>query len=144
MSPPIAYLALLTKTIAPKVATTKAIAPINTGVPVCGNFVIGFPSVPVGVVGFVGFLSGSFDGSFSSSPGFLSSSGVFISSAFIVTCVFANVSLVFASKDVYFYSPFVFGTIQLVVIVASIFMVMYGKEGCAIHDKLAHTKVIKI
>lgn len=62
----------------------------------------------------------------------------------ILVDLLAFAFMVFASKDVYFYSTFVFGTIQLVVIVASIFMVMYGKEGCAIHDKLAHTKVIKI
>jgi len=52
--------------------------------------------------------------------------------------------MTFCSKDVYFYSVGMFGVIQFVISLISVFMVMYGKNGCAIHDKLAHTKVIKI
>ena len=52
--------------------------------------------------------------------------------------------MVFTSKDIYFYSTGIFGLIQYVIILISIFMVMFRKDGCSIHDKIAHTKVIRI
>lgn len=52
--------------------------------------------------------------------------------------------MIFCSKSVYFYCSGTFEFIQYVIIFISLFMVMYRKDGCAIHDKLAHTKVITI
>ena len=50
----------------------------------------------------------------------------------------------FGSKDIYFYSTGIFGLIQYIIIIISVFMVMFRKDGCAIHDKLAHTNVVRI
>lgn len=52
--------------------------------------------------------------------------------------------MIFGSKDIYFYSTGIFGLIQYIIIIISVFMVMFRKDGCAIHDKLAHTNVVRI
>lgn len=52
--------------------------------------------------------------------------------------------MTFCSKTVYFYCSGTFEAIQYIIILISLFMVMYRKDGCAIHDKLAHTKVIMV
>ena len=51
--------------------------------------------------------------------------------------------MLFSSKNVYFYSSVVFELIQYIVVIISVIMIMYRKDGCSIHDKLLHTKVIK-
>jgi len=52
--------------------------------------------------------------------------------------------LTFGSKDVYFYCSATFGSIQYIIILVSALMVMYRFDGCAIHDKLAHTRVVRV
>ena len=52
--------------------------------------------------------------------------------------------MIFGSKDIYFYFTGIFGLIQYIIIIISVFMVMFRKDGCAIHDKLAHTNVVRI
>ena len=51
--------------------------------------------------------------------------------------------MLFSSKYVYFYSVGIIELIQYVMIFISIIMIMYRKDGCAIHDKLVHTRVIR-
>lgn len=53
-------------------------------------------------------------------------------------------AMVIGIKEIYFYFAAIFGLIQYLVIIISLFMVMYRKDGCAVHDKLAHTNVIRI
>ena len=47
------------------------------------------------------------------------------------------------SRLVYFYGITTFGTIQYSITIISIFMVLIRKDGCAIHDKLVRTRVIR-
>lgn len=63
---------------------------------------------------------------------------------FILFEMIAFALMTFGSRYVYLGGVGIFGLIQYIVAVISLFMVMYGKTGCAIHDKLAHTKVITI
>lgn len=53
-------------------------------------------------------------------------------------------AMVIGIKEIYFYFSAIFGLIQYLVVIISLFMVMYRKDGCAVHDKLAHTNVIRI
>lgn len=53
-------------------------------------------------------------------------------------------AMVIGIKEIYFYFAAIFGLIQYLVVIISLFMVMYRKDGCAVHDKLAHTNVIRI
>lgn len=52
--------------------------------------------------------------------------------------------MIFGSKDIYFYATGIFSFIQYILIFISTFMVMFRNDGCAVHDKLAHTKVVRI
>ena len=52
--------------------------------------------------------------------------------------------ITFASRDVYFGCVGLFSLVQYIITIVSLFMVMYSKNGLAIHDRLVHTKVIKI
>lgn len=52
--------------------------------------------------------------------------------------------MLFASKYVYFYGVAVFETIQYLILIISVFMVINGKNGQGLHDKIAHTRVIKL
>ena len=47
------------------------------------------------------------------------------------------------SRLVYFYGITTFSTLQYSIILISIFMILIRKDGCAIHDLLVHTKVVK-
>lgn len=51
--------------------------------------------------------------------------------------------MLFSPKHVYFYSSVVLESIQYSMVFVSVIMVMYRRDGCAIHDKLVHTKVIR-
>lgn len=51
---------------------------------------------------------------------------------------------IFASKDIYFYAVMIFESIQYLVIIVSIFMILFGVESRGIHDKVAHTRVVKV
>ncbi len=47
------------------------------------------------------------------------------------------------NRTVYYYGLMTFTTIQYLIIIVSVFMVMFGKEGRAVHDWIARTKVVK-
>ena len=51
--------------------------------------------------------------------------------------------MMFSSKYVYFYGVGVFEFIQYMIIIASVFMIGFRKDGCAVHDLLARTQVVK-
>lgn len=52
--------------------------------------------------------------------------------------------IMFASRDVYSNCVGLFSFIQHTVMLVSLFMVLWGKEGLAVHDMLVHTKVVKV
>ena len=52
--------------------------------------------------------------------------------------------LIIAKKEVYFYCVGMFSFIYYVISFISIFMIMFGKDGTAVHDKLVHTRVVKL
>ena len=62
---------------------------------------------------------------------------------FILVELIQFASLIFSPKSVYFYIAFGVEMIQYVIVIISVFMILFGREGLALHDKLAHTKVIK-
>lgn len=51
--------------------------------------------------------------------------------------------LLISSKTIYFYCFGLFSIIQYLITIVSIVMVMYGKNGLALHDLIARTKVVK-
>jgi len=67
--------------------------------------------------------------------------------AFIINSILVNIITllfaIFASKNVYTGSVYIFMAIQYGLIIASAIMVMYRKDGCGIHDLVAHTEVIR-
>lgn len=63
---------------------------------------------------------------------------------FILLDIISFALMTFTSRYVYFGGVSFFGLIQYVGVIISLFMVMYRKDGRAIHDKIAHTKVITI
>ena len=63
---------------------------------------------------------------------------------FILVDLISFIFMVFASKDMYFYITGIFQGIQYLIVIISIFMVLTRKDGCSIHDKLMHTKVVRI
>lgn len=52
--------------------------------------------------------------------------------------------MVFSSKEVYFYGVAIFEMLQYIVIITSVFMIMYSKSARGVHDLVARTKVIEI
>ncbi len=52
--------------------------------------------------------------------------------------------MLFAGKTIYFYGVAIFEMIQYVVLIISICMIMGSKEGKGVHDRLAHTRVIRL
>lgn len=52
--------------------------------------------------------------------------------------------VMFASRDVYSNCVGIFSFIQNTIMLVSFFMILWGKEGLAVHDKLVHTKVVKV
>ena len=52
--------------------------------------------------------------------------------------------LLFTSKDIYFVGLTLFTTIQYVITIISLIMIISSKSGLAVHDKLVHTRVIKM
>ena len=61
----------------------------------------------------------------------------------ILLDILSMVFIIFADREVFFYCYGIFSLIQNVIVFVSLFTIMYGKEGLAIHDKLVHTKVIR-
>ena len=64
-------------------------------------------------------------------------------SNFILVNVITFLFMIFASKSVYFYVSMMFESIQYIIVLVSAIMIVTRKDGCAIHDKLVHTKVIR-
>ncbi len=62
---------------------------------------------------------------------------------FLLMNIGIYVFMLFSSKYVYFYSAAILELIQYLMIFVSIIMIMYRHDGCAIHDKLLHTRVIR-
>ena len=62
----------------------------------------------------------------------------------ILVDLLSFVFVIFANKYVYFYCVGLFTLIHYTITLISIFMVMYSKSGSAIHDKLMHTRVVKV
>ena len=52
--------------------------------------------------------------------------------------------MLFADEMVYFYGVATLEMLQYAVLVISAFMIMYGATGKGIHDKVVHTRVIRI
>ena len=64
-------------------------------------------------------------------------------SNFILMNIINFVLMLFTKKSIYFYASTTIGSIQYIIVIISIFMVMFKKNGCAIHDMLVHTEVIR-
>lgn len=62
---------------------------------------------------------------------------------FLLVDIILFLFMLFLPKDIYIYGAGIVEGLQYVIILASVFMIMNPKNGCAIHDKLAHTKVLK-
>lgn len=67
--------------------------------------------------------------------------------AFIINSILVNIITllltIFSSREVYTGGVYVFMAIQYLFVIASAIMIMYRKDGCGIHDLVAHTEVIK-
>ena len=67
--------------------------------------------------------------------------------SFIANSILLNIIniilLITASKSGYIYSFGAFELVQYTITIVSLFMVMFSKEGKAIHDRLVHTKVVR-
>lgn len=67
--------------------------------------------------------------------------------SFIANSILVNIInvilLITMNKTGYFYTYGSFELIQYVITIVSLFMVMFSKEGKAIHDRLVHTKVVR-
>ena len=62
----------------------------------------------------------------------------------ILVDIISFMFMLFGSREIYFLGAGTFELIQSIIVIVSIFMVMYAKEGRAIHDRIAHTRVIKL
>ncbi len=51
---------------------------------------------------------------------------------------------IFAGKDLYLGAVYVFESIQSIIILASVFMIMYRKDGRTLPDLIAHTRVVRL
>lgn len=61
----------------------------------------------------------------------------------ILLDIISIIFVMFSSKTIYFYCVGMFSILQYVLIITSFFMIIFTKEGLALHDKLVHTKVVK-
>lgn len=62
---------------------------------------------------------------------------------FILFNLISFVFMLFGSKYTYFYVSGVLELIQYIIVFLSIIMIMFRKDGCAIHDLLVHTRVVR-
>ena len=58
----------------------------------------------------------------------------------IITILF----LMFSNRNTYYSAVVLFSFIQYVVTFISVIMILYSKYGCAVHDRLTHTKVVRL
>lgn len=70
----------------------------------------------------------------------------YIIRAVIINFLFVNILIIgmvlFMNRNYYYYASYAIQGIQYILIIISIFMVMFRKDGRGLHDKLAKTKVI--
>ena len=64
-------------------------------------------------------------------------------SNFILVNILTFMFLLFTSKNVYFVASLLLQSIQYIIMLISMIMILSKNNGCALHDKLAHTKVIQ-
>lgn len=62
----------------------------------------------------------------------------------ILVDLLSLIFLLFTNKNVYFYCVGLFSLIQYATVIVSIFMIMYSKDGRSVHDRLFHTKVVRM
>ena len=66
----------------------------------------------------------------------------FISNSILINIILF-IFMLFAEKDLFFYVSVIFEGLQYIIILVSVFMIMNSKDGCAIHDRIVHTKVLR-
>ncbi|MBQ6134874.1 MAG: RDD family protein [Bacilli bacterium] len=66
----------------------------------------------------------------------------FISNSILIDIILF-IFMLFAEKDLFFYVSVIFEGLQYIIILLSVFMIMNSKDGCAIHDRIVHTKVLR-
>ena len=52
--------------------------------------------------------------------------------------------MLFSPKNIFFFGSVIVEFIQYIIVLISAIMIMRKNDGCAIHDKLAHTTVVRI
>ena len=62
---------------------------------------------------------------------------------FILIDLLSFALMLLSPRNVYFYSVVILTSIQYIFVFISIVMIMNRKDGCAIHDKIVHTRVIQ-
>ena len=62
---------------------------------------------------------------------------------FILINLISFLLMLFSSKYTYFYSSGILELIQYIIVFISIFMIVFRKDGCAVHDLLVQTKVVR-
>ena len=63
---------------------------------------------------------------------------------FILLDLLSFIFMLICSKFTYFYGVLIFESIQYIVVFISIIMIMFRSDGCAVHDKLVGTKVVRV
>ena len=63
---------------------------------------------------------------------------------FILLDLLSFIFMMICSKFTYFYGVLIFESIQYIVVFISVFMIMFRSDGCAVHDKLVGTKVVRV
>lgn len=64
-------------------------------------------------------------------------------SNFILVNILTFIFLLFTSKNIYFVTSLLLQAVQYLIMFISVIMILSKSSGCAIHDKLAHTKVVQ-
>ena len=62
---------------------------------------------------------------------------------FVLINLISFLLMLFSSKYTYFYSSGILELIQYIIVFISIFMIVFRKDGCAVHDLLVQTKVVR-
>lgn len=63
---------------------------------------------------------------------------------FILLDIISFVFMLFIPKSIYMYVTSIFELIQYLIVIISIFMIIYSKDGRSIHDRLTHTRVVRL
>ena len=67
----------------------------------------------------------------------------FISNSLLLDIILVLL-LMFTSRDIYFSGVVLFTSVQYVITIISLIMIASSKSGLAVHDKLVHTRVIRL